>query len=229
MPGRPVKVDHIREEFLRALSSADSIVEAVVQLEGFNPQVARILHPKHVRRVVELAFLGAVAAWEEFVENSFVRYLAGAKCSNGFAPTLRLGAARSLSHAYHVISGNPDYDPSSDYLKFSEASWTIRTSKIYFDEGRPFAPHLSAKLDRIKDAAKLRNRVAHASTKCREDFRNVAVAFLQPASGALTQGYRVGDLLLSPAIRHFGPHVHNQNYYSAFIAMFRALAVQIVP
>ena len=136
---------------------------------------------------------------------------------------------RQISATYHVISGDPNYDPESGYLKFSDPRWVVDSAKLYFDAGRPYATAMTPKLDRLKDAVKLRNRVAHASAKCRAEFKTVALAFLVPANGALSQGYRVGDLLLAPAVRHFGPAAQNGTFFKAFAETYRSLAGSMVP
>src|SRR5690606_1322906 len=132
MPGRPPKTAHVRDTFLAASESARDLVKAVSGLSGINPnsQCPR-LHAEQARRVVELAFLGLVSAWEEFLEKSFVRYLAGAKADNGFSPTLRMGKASDIAHAYHLISGDPAFDPARNYAKFGDPKWVISISKNY--------------------------------------------------------------------------------------------------
>jgi hypothetical protein len=231
--GRPAKVDHVRETFLRASTSASGLVRAIAGLSGINPSsVCPRLHAEHARRVVELAFLGLMSAWEEFLDQSFVRYLAGARADCGFSPTLRLGKASNLPHAYHLISGDPDFDPARSYSRFADPKWVIAFAKIYFAQGAPYATVLQPSLELLKNATMLRNRVAHNSAKCREDFRRSAKLHLGLASSApLTQGYSVGDLLSSPAVRIFGQTARDRGwaYFQAYNARLRSLARKIVP
>jgi hypothetical protein len=85
MAGRPPKVGHIKDNFLTASRSAEDLVSAVSNLSSIHPNApGPKLHPEHCRRVVKLAFLGLVSAWEEFLEQSFVRYLAGATADNDY-------------------------------------------------------------------------------------------------------------------------------------------------
>jgi hypothetical protein len=229
--GRPPRVDHLRDWFLGSIDSAEWLVDAVKPLSAFNPATQqRSLHPKHVYRIVELAFLGLVATWEEFLESTFVRYLAGAQSDNGYKPAARVGYTKNIEHSYQVISGNPAYDVESDFLKFSDAKWTMGQARIYFEAGRPYATYLGSKLDRLSDAAVLRNRVAHSSDKARADFYRVALNFLAPPTGQLTQGFGVGELLMSEAVRHFGQLAaqNHQSFFKAFAEMYRTLANSIV-
>lgn len=234
MAGRPPQVGHIREAFLRHTLSAKELVETVQGISSVRatPGQAR-LHPEQARRIVELAFLGLISAWEEFLEQAFVRYLAGASSDNQVSAPLRMGPASSIAHAYHLISGDPDFDPARNYSKFSDPKWVIDIARNYFELGSPFAPVLSQNIDLLQHAAKLRNRVAHNSTKCREDFKKSARIHLGLAQGAaLTQGYSVGDLLLEPAQRLFGQQIANKpdvNYFLAYGGRLRAIAKLICP
>ena len=233
MAGRQPSVGHVRDAFLSRSQSAQDLVVAVSDLAAIHPNAAGPrLHPEHCRRVVELAFLGLVSAWEEFLEQCFVRYLAGARANNAYAPKLRLGKASNISHAYHLVSGDPDYDPTRNYSKFGEPKWVIAISKNYMELGAPFATKLQPNLQVLHEAARLRNRVAHNSGKSREDFKRTARVHLGLAENApLTQGYGVGDLLRAPAQRLFGQQARDGGwtYFQAYVARLRRLANEIAP
>jgi hypothetical protein len=233
MAGRPPKVDHLREAFLSSTQSAEGFVNSVLSLSGINPNTTgKQLHVEHARRAVELAFLGVVASWEEFLEQTFVRYMMGVSTDSGFSPHLRLGNAASIAHAYHVLSGDPDYDPNRHFSRFGDPRWVIASSKLYFEQGSPYATRMQPRIEVLQYAVKLRNRVAHSSTKVRSDFKAVAQTHLglvgdQP----LAQGYRVGDLLVTPVTKLFGASAKDRglNYFSAYVEMYRTLANGIVP
>ena len=90
-PGRPPKIDHVRDTFTGSIESAEKLWTAV-RYPSPDPNTGASrpsLHAKHVRRVVELAFMGVIDAWEEFVTLTLVRYIAGAKCDAGYSPTAR--------------------------------------------------------------------------------------------------------------------------------------------
>lgn len=233
MAGRAPSVGHVRESLIRAGASAMELTRSVAALSSLNPNVAGPrLHPEHARRVVELAFLGLVSAWEEFLERSFVRYLSGAKSESGYAAPLRMGKASSIEHAYHLISGDPDYDPSKNYSRFSEPKWVISTARNYMEQGAPYATRLQPNLQILQEAIRLRNRVAHNSSKCREDFKRSARVHLGLAADApMVQGYGVGDLLTSPARLLFGQQARDRNwsYFQAYVGRFGALAASICP
>ena len=230
MPGMPPKVDHLRVQFERSIDSASKLYASVLKVGGINPAAkCPRLHTQHVRRVVELAFLGVVGFWEEFLEHTLVRYIAGAETKHGYAPTLRLGKAASIDHAYHLITGDPGFDPTRGFVGLSDPTKTMDLAKLYLEGGRPYVPALMKKKDHLIDAIRLRNRVAHSSTKSREDFKKTAHHLLNKRK--LTQGYRVGTLLTSHATRHFGRSAADRNltYFQAFMEMYSKLSKKIVP
>lgn len=228
--GRPAKVDHVREAFLSEIASATSLVIAVKALPSkVRPSSNPGIHPKYVGQVVELAFMGLVASWEEFVERSLVRYLTGARTNSGYEPSLKAGKADTIQHAYELLSLDPDYRPERSYLKVSDPTWVRKVSNFYFSAHSYSILQSSSNL--IKHANLIRNRVAHDSTKCRADFKATAIHFLNPPNGHLRQGYGAADLLQATVQRHFGQPAIQQNktHFEAYCDFFRTLANEIVP
>lgn len=114
MPGRPPKLTPIRNSFLAEFATACGLVSAIRALpQRVHPNAPNGIHPKHVRQVVGLAFMGVIAAWEEFLERTLVRYVAGATTDSGHAATPKFGRATSISHAYELLSQDANYDPQS--------------------------------------------------------------------------------------------------------------------
>lgn len=230
MPGRPPKVDHVREAFRREITTARNLVQAIDALPRTASRSARVgIHPKHVRQVVELAFMGVVAAWEEFLERALVRYVAGASCDSGYSPTHKYGSGNSLTHAYELLSQSSNYDPQRDYLKVSDPRWVWRTADFFFAR-HPFG-NLNSKSELLTKANSIRNRIAHESDKCKADFKDAAIWFLQPASGQLTQGYGPGALLTSPVQRRFPQPIvqANTTHFEAYMSLYEELANVLVP
>lgn len=230
MAGRNPKVDHVKASFLSELKSAKDLASKVNQLKGsFNPNAKQTLHPKDVRQVIELAFMGAVASWEEFLERTLVRYVAGATTKTGYAPTPKVGRAISLKHAYQVLSGNPKFDNEKDYLKVSDPKWVTNSADFLFS-AHSFG-ELRAKNNLLGHATTIRNRVAHSSEKCRADFKTTVVHFLKPVGGKLSKGYGPGDLLMAEVERHFGQSTlqAKKKHFEAYLDLLESLADKIVP
>lgn len=230
MPGRPPKLTHVRDSFLKEITTARGLVATMLSLpQQVHPNAPNGIHPKHVRQVVGLAFMGVIAAWEEFLERTLVRYVAGATADSGYTATPKFGRAQDIAHAYELLSQDPNYDPLKHYLKVSDARWVWRTADFFF------AHHhyglLTSKADLLTNANRIRNRVAHDSDKCKADFKTAAVWFLQPVNGQLTRGYSPGELLLATATRNFGNQINaaNVSHFEAYMRMFESLANGIVP
>lgn len=230
MPGRSPRLSHVRDSFLAEIGTARGLVAAVQSLpQKVHPNAPNGIHPKHVRQVVGLAFMGVIAAWEEFLERTLVRYVAGAATNSGYTATPKFGRARDISHAYELLSQDANYDSQKHYLKVSDARWVWRTADFFFS--RHCYGLLTSKSDLLTNANRIRNRVAHDSDKCKADFKTSAVWFLQPANGNLTRGYSPGALLLETATRNFGNQLNaaNLSHFEAYMRVFESLANGIVP
>ena len=228
--GRPTKVEPVLKEFFAELTRAEKLVDAIEALptnigRSNNPGI----HPKHRGRVIELAFMGVVASWEEFLEQALVRYLTGAKTKVRTKTKLKAGRADTIQHAYELISLDPDYRPERSYLKVSDPRWIVRICDFYFSSHRFGC--LTNNTALIRHATTIRNRVAHNSTKSKADFRETVLYFLHPKDGKLDPGYGPGSLLQAPVERHFGPGAieAEQTHFAAYVDFFEELAEDIVP
>lgn len=230
MAGRLAEVQHVKTAFIDECASARNLVSCILAIPAkVRPSNAVGIHPKYAQQVVELAFMGVVAAWEEFLERSLVRYVAGATTAGGYRPTPKYGLANNIQHAYKILSQDPKYDVTRHYLKATDPAWVCSSADFVFS-AHPYGS-LQAKADLIGHASTIRNRVAHSSEKCRSEFKATAVHFLHPPNGTLSQGYGPGKLLLDPVQRHFGQQVTQQqvSHFEAYLRMFEALADTIVP
>src|SRR5690348_7105768 len=113
---KPLNVDTCKDGFIYEIDIARRLKGAVEPLMAVKHTSTKKLHPKHVRLIVELAFMGVVESWQEFLERTLVRYLAGAASKSGYRPHPKVGLCKNLDHAYQVISRNPKFDRKKDYL-----------------------------------------------------------------------------------------------------------------
>ena len=228
--GRPPKVDHLRESFIKDIDSAKNLVLKVKSVAGINPNSSTPrIHVKHAQRVTELAFMGVVASWEDFLEQVLVRYLAGAKTDSGYQPSLRIGVTASISHSYEIIMGDPKFNPYKNYIGFGSPNDVLNVAKLYINHGQPFQNAMNPKIEMLKNAVKIRNRTAHSSTKCINDFVETARKMLDQEK--LKQSYRPANLLEAKAERGFGRSAKDRGitFFEAFMEMYENLAKSIVP
>ncbi len=190
------------------------------------------LHPKHVRRVIELAFLGVTASWEEFLERTLVRYMAGAKCDGGYGPSLRVGPCIGLRHAYQLLSGDPFYEPARRFLVWTDRKGVVDVARVFFERGEPYVGAMNQFSRELDLAGDIRNRIAHVSPKAKRKFRAAALHFLNVQT--LTRGYAAGDLLRAVPLRGFASLPTQQTgtqriAFSAYMDMYGILANKIAP
>ncbi|MGD0338244.1 MAG: hypothetical protein ABSB78_05595 [Bacteroidota bacterium] len=227
-----VSTKSIKWELDRIIRSADGIYIAMLpyvdlSYKGIHENP---LHPLQATKIVELSFMNIVSAWEEFVQEVFVRYMLGGISESGYSPTLRMGKCQNLNHALELLSGKAGFDPAIDYLDWSNWSNVINKAKIYFKKAEPFSLLLENQKQLIKESAILRNRVAHSSKKCKQAFTNLAKKHLNLRENeSLPRGFSVGRLLISDKVRGFGEDYKSDNYYQSFSVMFRKMSNIIAP
>lgn len=199
--GRRPTLTTVSKTFQKSIQSSLNLFIAVKEFcvwtdDGFanNP-----LHPSQARRVVSLAFFASFVAWEQYIADVFIRYLAGAQALDGSHPKPRIGFAQDLSHAAMILSG------SNQNLSWTYPGIIRKRAELFFDHGHPFADPLKDCCQRVHDARKIRNRIAHSSQQSRKAFKELALQQLgfQPTD-SLPKGYSPGDLLVESATRGFG-------------------------
>jgi len=232
MANKP-KLTSVKRAFLDGLGSSLNLFAAVFDftdqkktwdaIYGWEP-----IHPAQARRVVALAFMNIVASWEEFVQATFIRYMAGATSPGGFRPTLRIGPCASMKHAGQLLTRKMDFNFESDFISWSSWNEVINRAKLFFDNGRPFSVITNKNRERLQNAVVIRNRVAHFSDKSRAEFTKVAKQHRgKNSEERLEQGYDVGKLLLEKP-RLFVDS-DRTSYFEAYVDLFLDLADIVAP
>jgi hypothetical protein len=229
---RRVRTAGIKNELNRVIHSANGIYVAMLPWVDFTYEGIREnpIHPLQASKIIELSFMNIISAWEEFVQAVFIRYMIGGTSESGYAPVLRIGGCRNLSHALELISGKDSFDPSIDYLDWSNWPKVIRRARIFFQDAKPFSLISDNQSQLLKDAVVIRNRVAHSSNKCKKTFADLARRYLGlKETQSLPRGFSVGRLLISNQVRGFARGYRSDNYYQSFSVMFRKLSDVIAP
>ncbi len=228
--GRLSRVQQIRVGFEKSILSAEGLVSDVRKLERVRTSTRQgVLHSKRVARIAELAFMGMFAAWEEFLEDTFIRYLAGASDSGPGGPILKLGKSEDMKHAYKVLSGKPDFNPEKNTMSWTSPQVVIERAEVFFAGGRPYKQCLAANRSLLEQAKHIRNRTAHSSDRCRRQFKVAALALLgKPGARKFTSGFTAGRLLLTINVQGFGASTTGQTCFGEYARLFRKLAGAIV-
>lgn len=128
------------------------------------------------------------------------------------------------------VSSKQGFNPSVDYLDWSNWIEVVRRAKIFFEDGAPFSYLSDNQRQLLKDSVIIRNRVAHSSYKCRRAFNGLARRYLGFRSDeSLPKGFSVGRLLLSNKVRGFSKDDKSDNYYQSFSVFFHKLADIMAP
>lgn len=153
----PASLAHVFSDIESQIKSSRKLVAKVRRMRM--PQI-------QVELVAELAFLRVFIAWENFLEQSFLRYLVGARSRSGQAPTKYVNP-KNLDHARQVVCSG------REYFQWNSASKVVQIAETYFRDGEPFKPILEGISAELKDMATIRNRIAHRSTSARDRFNSL--------------------------------------------------------
>lgn len=130
--------------------------------------------------MIELAFLRAFLAWENFLEETFLLFMMGSKPIRGRAPTRYVTppdrhAARKLA-----AEGRP-------FPKWN-VSEVRRRAASFFRDGRPYDAALRASQQALQDVHTVRNAVAHDSEDSWDKFKDLVRRDLKVLPLGLTVG-----------------------------------------
>lgn len=169
---------HILKELERRIDSSQSLITKVKDLG---------MHQIQVEIISELAFLRIFIAWEDFLEESFIRYLIGVKSPSGYSPERFINPS-NMKIAKNIISGE-----RREYIKWNSASEIIARSEIYFKDGEPYGSVLQGTATDLDDMNVIRNRITHRSTISKDKFNN----FVRKRFGHGIRGMTPGRFLLT--------------------------------
>jgi len=167
----------ILRDFHSQIKSSQTLLAKVKLL-----QMPRI----YIEMVTELAFLRILLAWENFLEESFIRYMVGGKSPSGFCPVCTV-TAPTLNKALEIICGD------KQYVQWVSASEVIRRAERFFRDGEPYKNALESALTDLNELNTIRNRIAHRSKSSKKKFSD----FVRRKLGYGKQGMTSGRFLLT--------------------------------
>ncbi len=181
-------VQHCRNDFELGIQDALAFVRQVrtfqVPRPGGRP---RPIGVRLVELLAGLALLRTHLAWEEFVEDVFLRYMCGARSAAGYAPVLLAAREPRISDAMKRLLG-----PKWHYLDWNPQN-ILTWAQQYFDHGEPFATALGTISQTLDEIIVIRNRIAHRSDFSAQRFRAVVLKWF----GYMPRGMTAGRFLLA--------------------------------
>lgn len=140
-----------------------------------------------------LAALRICLAWEDFLEESFLKYLCGAVAPSGYVPTLLTPTLQSMATARQTLSGN------NSYLKWDRQSAITRAGSV-FDQAEPYAQTFQFVGQTVADLYVVRNRFAHRSEYAATRFRALVLALYGFNPNGMTPGRLLTQMHPDPQV-----------------------------
>lgn len=169
--------------FARDADEALQLAETGERIRAGSPSgsvARRELTAHRVEALYETAFLRVFLAWEDFLEESFLRYLCGYRSSLG-PQNLRVTKFPTLDGARIAILG------ARDYLVWANPRTVAARSKIFILGGL-HETVLNSNLARLEAFNSIRNRVAHRSEYARKQFDHATVMLVGRRIAASSPG-----------------------------------------
>ncbi len=113
------------------------------------------------------AFLNLFVAWEEFLETAMSQFMFGTPTLSGNAP-VRYAAPPDIEAAKRMLIG------TNKYFDFANHELVRKMAALYFQNGYPFEPHLSAIATDLADLRTMRNASAHLSSTTQRALESLA-------------------------------------------------------
>jgi len=106
------------------------------------------------RQITAAAFLNMFIAWETFLEASLSELMVGTPTISGAAP-IKYVSPLNLIAARDLVVG------VMRFFDFANHEYMRKIASLYFEEGYPYEPHLSAVVSDLADLRAMRNYAAH--------------------------------------------------------------------
>lgn len=215
-----VSLASVRAEFKSRLQSGMNVVVRLQAYRIREPNRVRTLSPAERERLAEMAWIQMFLAWEEFLEESFVRYLLGARSPRGPRPH-PLVVVRSLEQARKLILGE-----GRSYLDWTDPGRLIERSALFFKDGEPYSTAIRSASTHLSRMKTVRNRIAHRSQAAVKKYDSLLLELYGPR-----RRFSPGHILLSPPPQSALPARGGQGAASLFAlyhSILAATADQIV-
>lgn len=227
-----------KKQFFRSLDTAVRIYAPAREMCRFNAESfgETVYQPNVAAKVVSLAFLSAVAAWEDFVEDVYLGYLCGYAAPNGYKPRLLAGPAQNKTHALKLAAGESNEKEAERKLRWNSFKWVQGISSVHFENNNVFAKVTPQDVAWLDLAQIVRNRVAHNSEKAKSQFK-VALNLLvnSKKDDPLPYGFSPGRFLIfrTDAAKELMPlaqdHHHWPDVFEGYMSLWERLANELCP
>ncbi len=155
-------------------SQCSSLIANAHRIDAVGVAVIPVLDQ---RQITVAAFLNLFVSWEAFLEESLVKLMAGSPTISGRVPT-RYVSPPTVETARCLVIG------VQRYFDYGNHDYVRKIVSMYFDNGYPFEPHLSAISTDLSDLRTMRNASAHITSVTQRALESLAQRiFSTPRSG----------------------------------------------
>lgn len=160
--------------FTAKAAQCDSLIASAHRLDP----AGTAIFPTAERELITVAgFLNLFVAWEEFLETAMSQFMVGTPTLSGTAP-VRYATPPDVESAKRMLIG------TNRYFDYANHELVRRMAALYFRNGYPFEPHLSAIVTDLADMRTMRNASAHLSSTTQVALESLAQRiFGAPRSG----------------------------------------------
>jgi len=206
----------VLQEFQARLNESRQIAfDASLWVSPGAASAKALITPARREQLVQLAFLRAFLAWEGFLEESFVLYLAGQMPPKGRRPS-RYAFPPNLKVAKEWLK--PEGRP---FAEWTNPDIVSDRAQRFFRGGRPYTPVLSSNRSALNEANTLRNAIAHQSEYSQSKFETL----VRDKLGAYPKGLTVGGFLCT-LVLHSSPPV---DFFESYLEKLEIASRRLVP
>lgn len=158
-------LDQVLAAFKADVAQCDSLIANAHRTDGAGNSILPVLDRK---QITVAAFLNLYVAWETFLESSLTELMAGGATLSG-APPIRYVSPVSVEAARVLIIG------VQRYFDYGNPEYVRRLVSMYFQNGYPYEPHLSAASSDLADLRTMRNASAHITSTTQTALESLAL------------------------------------------------------
>lgn len=206
-----VKINPMLDKFKEGVSSSQSLADDANTFKEPKGGKDRPILKSKKYLIVELSFLKLYLAWEQFLEETFTRFMCGSITASGYSPN-RFVQPPTLKHAYSMVL------EGKSFVDWTKISNIIRRARMFFEEGEPYVTAVGSASSELEEMRRIRNRIAHRSEHSVRLFKEV----VRQRIGSIPKGMRPGRFLL-----YIDPNT-NQSFLEEYSTLLLAIAQNIV-
>ena len=155
-----------------------------------------LLSKVDITNIVELSFIKVFIAWEQFLEESFLKIIVNSRFKKN--KTKCYISPKSIFHAKEILKEGRQY---SDW---SNLEYVMRVSEAFLKDGEPYHSSIGLIRKELDEIKIIRNFIVHKSPAAEEKFKNIVRTYLGTCPLKMVPGkFLFTTQSLNPSITFF--------------------------